>query len=359
MAWQPVRGDGRPAPGPAVLVVDDDRALAELVAEILAADGFEPVCFTSPDEALRAAACGRFEAAVVDLQMPGMDGLTLIDRLRSRDPDLPCLVLTGHASLDSAVMGLRRGVCDYLGKADLSSGALERRVRQAVERVRLERERHELVVRLGTLAASGAAIAAEPRLDHLLEQLVSSALGLCRASSARVLLLEGPPEGPWTVRTAVGEGAASLAGVTVRPGDGLTAAALLTRVVQVDPGSRPAQRNACPCEEFETQRPGLIVAPFQHRAVLGLLLVAGARRTTFAHGERDALGALARQGAVAIDNALQHERAARLEAQAGRLAEALKAELDGEGELARPLVAEWLAGLAELGPRRASDREEA
>lgn len=361
MATQAVNAEWRGvAATPAVLVVDDDQSLAEMVAETLEADGFEAAWCCSPARALEVAAAGRFEAAVVDLQMPGMDGLALIDRLRSRDPDLQCLVLTGHATFDSALLGLRQGVFDYLCKADLRGGALARRVRQAVERVRLERERRELVVRLGILAATSAAIAAEPHLDPLLAQLVSSARGLCRAASARVALLAGPPRGPWTVSGAAGDGAHRLAGSALRIGEGPVALALETRTVQVHPDFRAEVNDPNPWVQFDTAWPGLIVAPIEHRGVLGLLMAAGARRPPFGHGERDGLAALARQGAVAIDNARQHAQAARVQTRAVRLADAVQARLEREERPIEPgLVAEWLLTLRTLGGQRPSAEEEA
>ncbi len=259
MASQAVNAEWRRATSQAaVLVVDDDQALAEMVAETLEAGGFEAAWCCSPGEALEVASTGRFAAAVVDLQMPGMDGLTLIDRLRSRDPDLQCLVLTGHASFDSALSGLRQGVFDYLCKSELRSGTLERRVRQAIERVRLERERHEMVVRLGTLAATSAAIAAEPCLDRLLAQLVSSARGVCRAASSRVVLLEGPPRGPWAVTASAGDGARRLVGLAFRSGEGLAALAVETRAVQLAQAFRPEQHGPQPLEPVRqlASRPG-------------------------------------------------------------------------------------------------------
>lgn len=353
-------GARRATQAPFVLVVDDDPAVAEMVAETLEADGFAATWRCSPEEALEAAAPGRFQAAVVDLQMPGMDGLTLIDRLRSCAPEMQCLVLTGHASFDSALSGLRQGVFDYLCKSDLRSGTLERRVRQAVERAQLERERHELVVRLGTLAATSAAIAAEPCVERLLAQLASSARGMCRALSSRVVLLEGPPRGPWAVSGAAGDGAPRLVGQVLQPGEGLAAQAHETGTVRVDAEFRNAQPGASAWCHFDTPCPGLIVAPFEHRGVSGLLMVAGARRPPFAHGERDALAALARQGAVAIDNARQHSRAARVETRVARLAQAIQTRLASEARPIEPgLVAEWLWELRALGGERVPAREEA
>ncbi len=350
----------RAGASPAVLVVDDDQALAEMVGETLEADGFAAAWCGSPAQALELAAPGRFEAAVVDLQMPGMDGLALIDRLRSRDPDLQCLVLTGHASFDSARLGLRQGVFDYLCKADLPGGALALRVRQAVERVRLERERRELVVRLGILAATSAAIAAEPHLDPLLKQLVASSRGLCRAASARVVLLAGPPCGPWAVTGAAGDGAHRLAGSCLRPREGLAALAAETRTVQLDPDYHPDPGDPNPWVRFDTAWPGLIAAPIEHRGVLGLVMAAGARRAPFGHGERDALAALARQGAVAIDNARQHAQAARIQTRVVRLADEVQARLAREERPIEPgLVAEWLQTLRTLGGQRPSEEEEA
>ena len=166
-------------PRAAVLVVDDDESFGRMVTEVLGERGFDATWEPVPERAIERASKTDFAAALVDLVMPGLDGLALVDRLRSVSPDTQFLILTGHSSLDTAVESVRHGVFDYLRKGEIQLGVLEQRVRQAVDRALLAQENRELILRLKTLSASSAAIASELYLDRLLDQVVATARGLC------------------------------------------------------------------------------------------------------------------------------------------------------------------------------------
>lgn len=295
---------------PVVLVVDDDESFGRMLAELLLERGFAAAWLSDPDEVERRVSREPVAVAVVDLIMPAVGGLSLVDRLRAVAPDTQFLILTGHGSLDTAVESLRHGVFDYLRKSDLNIGLLEQRVRQAVERSLLARENRELVLRLETLSASSAALADEPQPGRLLDQAVATARGLCGAAAARALLFQRETSGAWRVTSAAGDGAAGLVGLSLAEGQGLARlvaegeAPLLADRPQEQPGYSALT------DELGTTLPGLIVAPLRHRGVLGVLMVAGARRKPFGAGEREALVTLGRQAAVALDNAQLHARAA-------------------------------------------------
>jgi DNA-binding NtrC family response regulator len=99
-----------------VLVVDDDQEVGECIREYLADDGYEVTVCTDPAAALRDVRVGDFHVAIVDLIMPGMDGLDLIEQIRSIDSDVALVVLTGHPSLESASASIERDVSAYLQK---------------------------------------------------------------------------------------------------------------------------------------------------------------------------------------------------------------------------------------------------
>ena len=81
---------------PRVLVVDDDPEIATMLARALARRGFSVETTSSPDEALERAARTPYDAALLDLVMPGQDGRALADGLRERIPGLPIGLLTGY-----------------------------------------------------------------------------------------------------------------------------------------------------------------------------------------------------------------------------------------------------------------------
>ena len=99
-----------------ILVVDDDQDSVELVEKILKKDGYRVASLTDGrkvDEELRK---NDIHLAVVDLKMPEISGLDVVDMIRRHDSDCAVILMTGYATLDSAVSALRGGVVDYLRK---------------------------------------------------------------------------------------------------------------------------------------------------------------------------------------------------------------------------------------------------
>jgi DNA-binding NtrC family response regulator len=104
--------------GARVLLVDDEVAFTETLAKRLRRRGFEVDVAAGGQAALdRVATPGPGpEVILLDLKMPGLDGLEVLRRIKDRRPDLPVIILTGHGTVDSAVAGLKQGAFDYLLK---------------------------------------------------------------------------------------------------------------------------------------------------------------------------------------------------------------------------------------------------
>jgi DNA-binding NtrC family response regulator len=99
-----------------ILVVDDDQDSCELVEKILKKDGYRVVTLTDGrkvDEELRK---NDIHLAIIDLKMPEVSGLDVVQTIRHHDSDCAVILMTGYATLDSAVSALRGGVVDYLRK---------------------------------------------------------------------------------------------------------------------------------------------------------------------------------------------------------------------------------------------------
>ena len=114
---------------PRILVVDDEPQYGELYAHTLTRAGFEVEAVTSADAAHAAIARARPALVISDVRMPGESGLTLLERARARDPELPFLLVTAYADVRDAVASLKLGAIDYLAKP-----VEPRRVVQEVER---------------------------------------------------------------------------------------------------------------------------------------------------------------------------------------------------------------------------------
>jgi two-component system, OmpR family, response regulator len=99
-----------------ILLIEDDVRLSALVAERLRGEGHAAETAADGDEGLRLASSGRFDLAVVDVMLPGLDGMTLASTLRDRGVNTPILMLTARDTVEDRVRGLRAGADDYLVK---------------------------------------------------------------------------------------------------------------------------------------------------------------------------------------------------------------------------------------------------
>lgn len=99
-----------------VLVVDDDPAICKTVGLLLEDNGYNPRTYTDPGAALEAADKESFQIALVDLRMPAMDGVEVVEKLKEVDERMSVIVMTAYPDLDSATETMRHGSCDYITK---------------------------------------------------------------------------------------------------------------------------------------------------------------------------------------------------------------------------------------------------
>jgi two-component system, NtrC family, C4-dicarboxylate transport response regulator DctD len=99
-----------------VLLIDDDLSMRQSMEQALELAGFSVSTFAAAEEALADAGPGFNGVVVSDIRMPGMDGMTLLQRLRDIDPELPVILITGHAEVQLAVEAMRRGAYDFIAK---------------------------------------------------------------------------------------------------------------------------------------------------------------------------------------------------------------------------------------------------
>ena len=99
-----------------LLFVDDEQTFLKYLAKRLVLDGFTVKTTFSGEEGVEAAANQDFDVAVVDLQMPGIDGIEVQKRLKDLQPNLPCIVLTGHGSVENALESGKYNAFKFLSK---------------------------------------------------------------------------------------------------------------------------------------------------------------------------------------------------------------------------------------------------
>lgn len=99
-----------------ILVVDDEREFLELMHNRMQKRGFTVSVAQTGEEALDMVERNSFDAVVLDVKMPGIDGIEVLRRVKKMRPELPVLLLTGHASIEVAMIGVETGAVDYLLK---------------------------------------------------------------------------------------------------------------------------------------------------------------------------------------------------------------------------------------------------
>ncbi|MCM8765983.1 MAG: response regulator [Candidatus Omnitrophica bacterium] len=106
----------RPALSAKILVVDDDPLILETMKDILEIEGFQPLLSSQAQEGLEIIKRDNPDLVITDIKMPGVNGLEFLQRVKEISPELPVIIITGFASLESAIEALREGAYDYLIK---------------------------------------------------------------------------------------------------------------------------------------------------------------------------------------------------------------------------------------------------
>ncbi|MGH7278508.1 MAG: sigma-54-dependent transcriptional regulator [Candidatus Rokuibacteriota bacterium] len=127
---------------PIVLVADDDPVARDLLVEVLEREGYRVRAAGGGQESLRLAEQEPFDLALIDLRMPDVDGLAVLKQLTAVQPDLPVLILTAFATIDTAIEAINAGACDYLSKP-FRMEEIRLVVRRTLAAQRLVREHRE------------------------------------------------------------------------------------------------------------------------------------------------------------------------------------------------------------------------
>ena len=126
-----------------VLVVDDEADFLETIVMRLQRRKIDAHGVDGGKKALELVENERFDVVVLDVLMPGMDGIETLKLLKKKKPFIEVIILTGHGSVESGLQGMQFGAFDYIMKpADLDE--LLEKIQQAYERKRIHEERHGL-----------------------------------------------------------------------------------------------------------------------------------------------------------------------------------------------------------------------
>lgn len=123
-----------------ILLVDDEERLLSTTKKLFDKIGIEAFTATSGQEALDLLKRQEVEVIFLDIKMPGMDGMETLQRIKKEYPLIEVIILTGHATMETAVEGLKLGALDYLIKP-VSMKDFLRKAEEAFEKVSLQKQK--------------------------------------------------------------------------------------------------------------------------------------------------------------------------------------------------------------------------
>src|SRR5437667_9793858 len=158
-----------------ILVVDDEEIMRESLETLLTREGYKVRLAASGSEGLELARAVPFDAAIVDIMMPGLDGIATLDELKRVDEDLAVIIITAYASVESAISAMKSGAFDYITKPFKNDEVLVV-VRNALERRRLVNENRSLRQNIQERYHKVANIIGEsPRLLQVFDLIIHAA----------------------------------------------------------------------------------------------------------------------------------------------------------------------------------------
>ena len=102
--------------GKRILIVDDEERMCESLGRLLSKEGYSVVTATSGNRALEEMRKESFDAAIIDVKMPGMDGVTLLKELKEWNPGLGVIMMTSYGNIDTYLSSMNMGAFEYLMK---------------------------------------------------------------------------------------------------------------------------------------------------------------------------------------------------------------------------------------------------
>ncbi|MBI4011135.1 MAG: sigma-54-dependent Fis family transcriptional regulator [Candidatus Rokubacteria bacterium] len=193
-------------PVPGILIADDDPVARDLLAEVLAKEGYRVRAAAGGRECLELARSGPVDLALLDLRMPDLDGLEVLRQIQALHPGVPILILTAFATLETAIEAIRAGAYDYLSKP-FRMEEIRLVVRRALEQRRLAEENVRFRQALRDRYRFENVVGLSPRMVEVYRLAARAA-----ATDATVLLLGETGTGKELIARAIHQGSARAEG---------------------------------------------------------------------------------------------------------------------------------------------------
>jgi len=166
-----------------ILILDDEPDMAENLERILQSSGYETTVETESPKALDIVEREQPDLILTDLRMPGMDGMSFLEEIKTREWEIPVMILTAYASVDSAVEAMKKGAIDYLAKPFVPEELLLK-VEKTLDWNRLREENRFLRERMETQDNYEGIVGQHPTLQDILRLVEKVA-----STDTRVLLV--------------------------------------------------------------------------------------------------------------------------------------------------------------------------
>ncbi len=288
-----------------VLVIEDSPETQQLLAElVLEPNGYRPIAALDGEEGLRLALEEHPDLIILDMQLPKMSGIEVLEALRQRDVDIPVIFATVRESLELVVQAFRLGARDYVIKP-FGPQEMQEAIQRAFATARVNEEREQLTQQLqrqlqelNAVYAIGRSVTSLLDLNRVLNRVVEAAVYVADAEEGMLLLLDNE-SGELYLRAAKNVDEKVVRSLRVRTDDSAAGRALRTDRAVLLTGKQAKVATGYLVK-------ALLYLPLRvpERGVIGVLGVAN-RESERSFSERDIflLSALADYAAIAIENA--------------------------------------------------------
>ena len=296
-----------------IVIVDDEQRMCESLTALLSQEGYDVVAYQKSVEAAEAIKKTKLDLLLTDIKMPQMGGLELLKIVKDVDEDIPVILMTGYASLDSAMDAISFGAYDYLMKP-VEFTQLVLTVRRALEKRKAEELKisnlilHRRVNELNALYEAGKSIGSTANLQELLRQIVALASNVTEAQVGSIMLLDERKQ-YLTIAAAIGLEKQIVESTRLAIGESIagSVAASGEPLIIDDVEQHPLFKRT---NKDKYGGASLLCAPLKIKnSVIGVINMANkASEEGFTKNDLRLLSTFASQAAVAVDDANQFEK---------------------------------------------------
>jgi signal transduction histidine kinase/FixJ family two-component response regulator/putative methionine-R-sulfoxide reductase with GAF domain len=307
-----------------IVIIDDEKRMCDSLTVLLEADGYQVRSFQRSPEAVEAIRQERVDLVITDIKMPELGGLDILNVVKEIDEGIPVILMTGYASLDTALDAIGRGAYDYLLKP-VEFAYLELAVKRALEKRRGELARLRLleelklsnlilqrrVGELNALYEAGKSIGSTANLNDLLRQIVVLAATVTEAQVGSIMLLDENREF-LTIEAAIGLDDHIVDGTSLPIGESIAGYVAETgEAIMIEDVEKDARFKRINQERYGSA--SLLCSPLRIKNnVLGVINMANKQdNKAFTSDDLRLLTTFASQAAIAVDDAYQFEKSRR------------------------------------------------